>query len=123
MDPSLLRNPAFNSPVVDSLSDMPTQRHTEKNLKFICEFSNGSGPQQASGKEDYNFNTASESVSVILPDQCTVYQLRLGIGMQVGQNLIDLSNLHKKEYYYTVTILPDEFSIQFIFNIQYAHIY
>nr|XP_040050126.1 phosphatidylinositol 4,5-bisphosphate 3-kinase catalytic subunit gamma isoform [Gasterosteus aculeatus aculeatus] len=85
MDPSLLRNPAFNSPVVDSLSDMPSQRHTEKNLKFICEFKNGSGPQQASGKEDYNFNTASESVSVILPDQCTVYQLRLGIGMQAQE--------------------------------------
>ncbi|KAM8864105.1 phosphatidylinositol 4,5-bisphosphate 3-kinase catalytic subunit gamma isoform [Spinachia spinachia] len=82
MDPSLLQKPAFSPPVVDFLSDMPTQRHTENNLKFICEFKNGSGPQQA---EDYNFYISSQSVSVILPDQCTVYQLRLGIGMQAKE--------------------------------------
>ncbi|XP_037333656.2 phosphatidylinositol 4,5-bisphosphate 3-kinase catalytic subunit gamma isoform [Pungitius pungitius] len=93
MDRSVLRNLAFSPPVVDSLSDAQTQRHTVNNLKFICEFNNEPGPQEASGKEDSNLNIASEPVSVILPDQCTVHQLRLAIGMQARERHCHLDPL------------------------------
>ncbi|XP_076597714.1 phosphatidylinositol 4,5-bisphosphate 3-kinase catalytic subunit gamma isoform [Chaetodon auriga] len=82
MDPALLLNlPA--SP--QCLPGMLTQSCTEDNLKFICQFKAGPGPPQVSGDEDYNVNMDCESVSVILPAQCSVYQLRLRICMQAQE--------------------------------------
>ncbi|XP_068454011.1 phosphatidylinositol 4,5-bisphosphate 3-kinase catalytic subunit gamma isoform [Clinocottus analis] len=76
MDLSLLQNP--HAPhAVDSLSGLPTQGGSENNLKFICDFNQG----QATG----DVNMAYESVSVILPAQCSVYQLRLRICMQAQE--------------------------------------
>ncbi|XP_019108796.2 phosphatidylinositol 4,5-bisphosphate 3-kinase catalytic subunit gamma isoform isoform X1 [Larimichthys crocea] len=77
MDPALLMS-QFGSP--DHLSEMLTQSCSENNLKFICDFK--SVPPLGSCDEDYNVNMDCESVSVILPAQCSVYQLRLRISMQ-----------------------------------------
>lgn len=82
MDPALLMS-QFGSP--DHLSEMLTQSCSENNLKFICDFK--SVPPLGSGDEDYNVNMDCESVSVILPAQCSVYQLRLRISMQVGWSM------------------------------------
>lgn len=82
MDPSLLLNlPATQQ----HLTGMVTESCSENNLKFICEFKPGPGTPQASGDEAYNVYTDCELVSVILPAQCSVYQLRLRICMQVGK--------------------------------------
>lgn len=81
MDPALVLN---QPPSPQHQSGMFTQSCSENNLKFICKFEPGPGPLQVSGNEDYNVNTDCESVSVILPAQCSVYQLRLRICMQVG---------------------------------------
>lgn len=85
MDPPLLLNRPVSPYAVDCLSGMSTQSCSENNLKFICEFKPGPGLLQASGDEDYSVNMDCESVSVILPAQCSVYQLRLRICMQVGR--------------------------------------
>lgn len=53
---------------------------SDNSLKFICEFKTGC----TSGDEDYSISADCEPVSVILPAQCSVYQLRLRICMQVG---------------------------------------
>ncbi|XP_070694974.1 phosphatidylinositol 4,5-bisphosphate 3-kinase catalytic subunit gamma isoform [Pempheris klunzingeri] len=83
MDPALL----LNLPAVDCLSGISTQSCSENNLKFICEFQPGPGPPQVSADEGYSVSVDCESVSVILPAQCSVYQLRLRICMQAqGQN-------------------------------------
>ncbi|XP_020493853.2 phosphatidylinositol 4,5-bisphosphate 3-kinase catalytic subunit gamma isoform [Labrus bergylta] len=63
------------------LSGMLSQSCSENILKFICEFQPGSVPPQASGDKDEIYNTDCQSVSVILPTQCSIYQLRLGICM------------------------------------------
>ncbi|XP_047459401.1 phosphatidylinositol 4,5-bisphosphate 3-kinase catalytic subunit gamma isoform [Mugil cephalus] len=63
----------------DRLSRMSTQFCCENNLKFICEFKPGPGD------EDNSVSVDSDSVSVILPAQCTVHQLRLRICMQVQE--------------------------------------
>lgn len=89
MDPPLLLCQPVSPHAVDYLSGMSTQSCSENNLKFVCEFKPGPGPLQASGDEDYNVNMDCESVSVILPAQCSVYQLRLRICMQVGRLLLD----------------------------------
>ncbi|XP_037627644.1 phosphatidylinositol 4,5-bisphosphate 3-kinase catalytic subunit gamma isoform [Sebastes umbrosus] len=85
MDSALLLNQAVGLDVVDLLSVTPAQSCSENNLKFICEFQPGTGPPQAPGDEDYNINMDCESVSVILPAQCSVYQLRLRICMQAQE--------------------------------------
>ena len=86
MDPSLLLNlPASQQ----HLSGMATESCSENCLKFICEFKPGPGTPQPSGDEAYSVNTDCELVSVILPAQCSVYQLRLRICMQVGKPHLD----------------------------------
>lgn len=66
---------------LDSLSGASTHSCSENNLKFICKF--WAGPLQAGGDENCCDNENSESVSVILPAQCSIYQLRLRISMKV----------------------------------------
>uniref|UniRef100_UPI0037E7FBF8 phosphatidylinositol 4,5-bisphosphate 3-kinase catalytic subunit gamma isoform n=1 Tax=Semicossyphus pulcher TaxID=241346 RepID=UPI0037E7FBF8 len=67
------------------LSGMLTGNCSENNLKFICEFKPGSDPPQESHDEDYNSSMDCQSVSVILPAQCSVNQLRLCICMQAQE--------------------------------------
>ena len=64
---------------------MSTQSCSENNLKFICEFQPGPAPVCG----DVNVNMDCGSVIVILPAQCSVYQLRLRICMTVGELLLD----------------------------------
>lgn len=86
MDPGLLMNqPA--SP--QHPSGMLNQSCSENNLNFTCELKTGPGQQLLSVEEDDNVSIDCESVSVILPAQCTVYQLRLRICMQVGKPSMD----------------------------------
>ncbi|XP_031732442.1 phosphatidylinositol 4,5-bisphosphate 3-kinase catalytic subunit gamma isoform [Anarrhichthys ocellatus] len=85
MDLSLLLNLSVSPHAVDSLFGRPTQGGSENNLKFICEFKHGLGPPQASGDDDYDVNMACGSVSVILPAQCSVHQLRLCICMEAQE--------------------------------------
>ncbi|XP_035511915.1 phosphatidylinositol 4,5-bisphosphate 3-kinase catalytic subunit gamma isoform [Morone saxatilis] len=82
MDPALFLNQASSS---QRLSGMLIQNCSENNLKFICEFQPGPGPPQGSGDEDFSVSMDCESVSVILPAQCSVYQLRLRICMQAQE--------------------------------------
>ncbi|KAM7404246.1 hypothetical protein PAMP_011612 [Pampus punctatissimus] len=56
---------------------MSTQSCSDNNLQFICEFK--------SGDEDYSVDMEFETVSVILPAQCSVHQLRLRICMQAQE--------------------------------------
>lgn len=49
-------------------------------LKFICEFK----PDLTPGNEDFSVSGKREPVSVVLPAQCSIYQLRMRIYMQVG---------------------------------------
>lgn len=81
MDPALVLN---QPPSPQDRSGMFAQSCSENYLKFICTFKLGSDPQQVSGSEDYNVSTDCQTVSVILPAQCSVYQLRLRICMRVG---------------------------------------
>ncbi|XP_070824548.1 phosphatidylinositol 4,5-bisphosphate 3-kinase catalytic subunit gamma isoform [Chaetodon trifascialis] len=82
MDPALLLNHPAGP---QCLPGQLTQSCTEDNLKFTCQFKAGPGPPQVSGDEDYNVNMDCGSVSVILPAQCSVYQLRLRICMQAQE--------------------------------------
>ncbi|KAK5863102.1 hypothetical protein PBY51_000158 [Eleginops maclovinus] len=82
MDPALLLSQAESA--VNFQSGMSTESCSENNLQLICEFQLEPGPLRAPGDEDYNVNLDYESVLVILPAQCSVYQLRLRICMQVG---------------------------------------
>ncbi|CAK6955169.1 phosphatidylinositol 4%2C5-bisphosphate 3-kinase catalytic subunit gamma isoform [Scomber scombrus] len=77
MDPTLLLNQPVGSRAADCLSGMLTQSCSENKLKFICEFK--------PGEEDYNVDMDFGSVSVILPAQCSVHQLRLRICMQAQE--------------------------------------
>lgn len=88
MDPTLLLHRSVVPHPVDLLSGTTAQSCSENNLRFICEFKPGPGPLQVSVDEDFNVNMDSESVSVILPAQCSVYQLRLRICIQVGKPLV-----------------------------------
>ncbi|MEQ2186710.1 hypothetical protein GOODEAATRI_031515, partial [Goodea atripinnis] len=67
---------------VDSLTEIRTHGGSENNLKFICEFRPGTSPLQIPADEDNSVNRDYESVSVILPAQCTICQLRLRICMK-----------------------------------------
>ncbi|XP_069564436.1 phosphatidylinositol 4,5-bisphosphate 3-kinase catalytic subunit gamma isoform [Brachyistius frenatus] len=60
---------------------MSTQSCSENNLKFICEFK----PEPRQTSADENAGTDCESVSVVLPAQCSVHQLRLRISMQAQE--------------------------------------
>ncbi|XP_051805678.1 phosphatidylinositol 4,5-bisphosphate 3-kinase catalytic subunit gamma isoform [Acanthochromis polyacanthus] len=64
-----------------SLNELVYAR-SENNLKFICEFQPGPSSSQTSTDEDYGAGFDCETVSVVLPAQCSVYQLRLRICMQ-----------------------------------------
>ncbi|XP_035016101.1 phosphatidylinositol 4,5-bisphosphate 3-kinase catalytic subunit gamma isoform [Hippoglossus stenolepis] len=69
---------------VEPPSEMSTQSCSENNLKFVCEFKPVPGPPPG-GDEGYNADMDCESVSVILPAQCSIYQLRLRICMQAEE--------------------------------------
>ncbi|GAA6223722.1 phosphatidylinositol 4,5-bisphosphate 3-kinase catalytic subunit gamma isoform-like [Lates japonicus] len=84
MDPGLFLNQPDSPQAVGSLSGISTQSCSENNLKFICEFKPGPGPSPG-GDEDCNADMDCESVSVILPAQCSIYQLRLRICMQAQE--------------------------------------
>lgn len=64
---------------------MSTQGRSENNLRFICELVPRPGLLQCSLDEDYNLWPGCESVTVVLPAQCSVYQLRLRICMQAQE--------------------------------------
>lgn len=74
MDPAILDQPAGPQHLPRT-----TQGCSENNLKFVCEFQPGPGPPQVSVDDD------CKSVSVVLPAQCSVYQLRLRICMQAQE--------------------------------------
>lgn len=57
---------------------------SENNLNFFCEFKPESGPPQSSDEEDSS-NVDCKSVSVLIPAQCSVYQLRLRICIQAQE--------------------------------------
>ncbi|XP_034552037.1 phosphatidylinositol 4,5-bisphosphate 3-kinase catalytic subunit gamma isoform [Notolabrus celidotus] len=80
------QNQPVSQRALDCLSEMLAQSCSTSNLKFICEFKPGPSPPQASEDEDNNYNTDCQSVSVILPAQCSVYQLRLSICMLAQEN-------------------------------------
>ncbi|KAG7519418.1 phosphatidylinositol 4,5-bisphosphate 3-kinase catalytic subunit gamma isoform-like [Solea senegalensis] len=66
---------------------MATKSCSENMLKFICEFKATFAPSLSGGDEEFNAqNTECESVSVILPAQCSIYQLRIRICMQAQDN-------------------------------------
>jgi len=88
MDPESFMNWPDSPLPVDSLLRMSAHSCSDNNLKFICEFKPGPGPPPA-GEEDCNADMGCKSVSVILPAQCSIYQLRLQICMQVGTPLLD----------------------------------
>lgn len=77
MDPPLAQLP---SP--QRLTGMFTQSSFENKLRFVCTFRSDS--LRRSGRKEYDGDTHCESVSVVVPAQCSVYQLRLRICMQVG---------------------------------------
>lgn len=81
MDPTFPHQLA-HSDNADSPSGMPPHCCSDNNLKFICEFK----PGHTLGDEDFSVSIDCDPVSVILPAQCSVYQLRLRICMQVGIN-------------------------------------
>uniref|UniRef100_UPI003AAC3903 phosphatidylinositol 4,5-bisphosphate 3-kinase catalytic subunit gamma isoform n=1 Tax=Centroberyx gerrardi TaxID=166262 RepID=UPI003AAC3903 len=59
---------------------------SDNSLLFVCEFHPGPGPPQASSEEDFvGIGLDYESVAVILPAQCSVYQLRLRLCMQAQE--------------------------------------
>ncbi|KAM8829410.1 phosphatidylinositol 4,5-bisphosphate 3-kinase catalytic subunit gamma isoform [Synchiropus picturatus] len=78
-----------------------TQGFPENPLKFICQFRPGPGPPAAPLDEGNCSDIDCERVTIVLPAQCTVYQLRLQICMQVEQqnNLQDpLAFLDPQKY-------------------------
>uniref|UniRef100_A0A665VWB8 phosphatidylinositol 3-kinase n=1 Tax=Echeneis naucrates TaxID=173247 RepID=A0A665VWB8_ECHNA len=64
----------------------------ENNLKFICELRPGPGPLPTE-HEGFNADVGCETVSVILPAQCSIYQLRLRICIQAEGNHCSLDSL------------------------------
>lgn len=89
MDPPLAQLP---SP--QHLTGIFTQSSSENKLRFVCTFSIWSDSLRRSGHEEYNGDTHCESVSVVMPAQCSVYQLRLRICMQVGAPLLSPAPKH-----------------------------
>ncbi|XP_026010722.1 phosphatidylinositol 4,5-bisphosphate 3-kinase catalytic subunit gamma isoform isoform X2 [Astatotilapia calliptera] len=62
---------------IDSVRRLSTQGCFENTLKFICEFK--------PGDEDQDISLGCEPISVTLPAQCSVYQLRLRICMEAQE--------------------------------------
>ncbi|XP_017266673.1 phosphatidylinositol 4,5-bisphosphate 3-kinase catalytic subunit gamma isoform [Kryptolebias marmoratus] len=83
MDTDVASYSKFRSDSASSLSGAATQSCSENKLKFICKL--WPGPLQTSADEDYCGNGNYESVSVILPAQCSIYQLRLRICMKAQE--------------------------------------
>lgn len=67
----------------DSQAEMRTKSGSENILKFICEFRPGTSPLQILADKDMGINRNYDSVSVMLPAQCSICQLRLRICMKV----------------------------------------
>ncbi|XP_024915462.1 phosphatidylinositol 4,5-bisphosphate 3-kinase catalytic subunit gamma isoform isoform X1 [Cynoglossus semilaevis] len=65
----------------DPVLGTATQSRSENILKFICDFKPGGG-LSLSSDEALSADAEYESVSVVLPAQCSIYQLRLHICMQ-----------------------------------------
>ncbi|XP_040009152.1 phosphatidylinositol 4,5-bisphosphate 3-kinase catalytic subunit gamma isoform [Xiphias gladius] len=84
MDPGLFLNQPDSPRAVVSLIGMSTQGCSENNLKFICEFKPEPGPPPGCD-EDCSATVDCKSVSVVLPAQCIIYQLRLRICMQAQE--------------------------------------
>ncbi|KAF7656720.1 hypothetical protein LDENG_00037260 [Lucifuga dentata] len=82
MDFGLLVDQLVRPHVADFPSRPPVQSCSENALNFICEIQPEPGPPYAFGDEYYNIDMDHGMVSVILPAQCTVYQLRLKICME-----------------------------------------
>lgn len=78
MDPGASLDQSLRSDGADCLPGVSVC--SENTLNFICEFK----PGRTSSNVDFLFNVDCEPVSVVLPAQCSVYQLRLRICMQVG---------------------------------------
>uniref|UniRef100_A0A3Q3SIS6 phosphatidylinositol 3-kinase n=1 Tax=Mastacembelus armatus TaxID=205130 RepID=A0A3Q3SIS6_9TELE len=79
MDPALLPNQPVQPNASGCRSGMSPLSCSEVNLKFICEF------RQKSGDDGNSVSMDWESVSVILPAQCSVHQLRLRICVQAQE--------------------------------------
>ncbi|XP_072222733.1 phosphatidylinositol 4,5-bisphosphate 3-kinase catalytic subunit gamma isoform isoform X1 [Leuresthes tenuis] len=85
MDTAVFLNPPLQLHAENSLTGMATYSCSDNLLKFICEFQHEPGPLQMYGEEDDSVCVSYESVSVILPAQCSVNQLRLRICMQAQE--------------------------------------
>ncbi|XP_029995881.1 phosphatidylinositol 4,5-bisphosphate 3-kinase catalytic subunit gamma isoform [Sphaeramia orbicularis] len=80
----LLRSSIIPEPTDLLHSEVWTQSSSENNLNFICEFKPEPGPPQTSDEEDCS-NVDCKSVSVLIPAQCSIYQLRLRICIQAQE--------------------------------------
>lgn len=87
MDPQLSMNQPEGPQAVGPVFGLPTQSCSENNLKFICELQPGPVPPPGCD-ESFIADMGCRSVSVILPLQCSIYQLRLRICMQVGRRVL-----------------------------------
>lgn len=81
MDTGVAPCTTFRSHSVDRTPASTTESYSESNLKFVCKFR--SGALRTRSDEDCCGNENNESVSVVLPAQCSIYQLRLRISMKV----------------------------------------
>ncbi|XP_068605151.1 phosphatidylinositol 4,5-bisphosphate 3-kinase catalytic subunit gamma isoform [Brachionichthys hirsutus] len=79
MDPAF---PLHQAPIPQHLPGLFAQGRSETNLKFICHFMSEPGPLPVSVNEDYVHSADCELLTVILPAQCNVEQLRLRIYVQ-----------------------------------------
>ncbi|RVE70207.1 hypothetical protein OJAV_G00062170 [Oryzias javanicus] len=64
---------------------MATSHLSENLLKFVCELQPGPGTEQICKDDDQSLSVDFESVSVIIPAQCSVHQLRLRICAQAQE--------------------------------------
>lgn len=91
LDMSLDSEPNLNQPgtpcAADPVLGTATQSRSENILKFICDFKPGGG-LSLSSDEALSADAEYESVSVVLPAQCSIYQLRLHICMQVNKSIL-----------------------------------
>ncbi|XP_023812142.1 phosphatidylinositol 4,5-bisphosphate 3-kinase catalytic subunit gamma isoform [Oryzias latipes] len=69
----------------DRRPDMATSRPSENLLKFICELQPEPGAVQMFKGDDQSLSVDYESVSVVIPAQCSVHQLRLRICAQAQE--------------------------------------
>lgn len=64
---------------------MRTKSGSENILKFICEFRPGTSPLQIPTDKDMGINRNYDSMSVMIPAQCSIWQLRLRICMKAQE--------------------------------------